>query len=338
MPNIRNIVDTILVPHTAFEEATRRIEQCFTYADGASEPICIALVGETRTGKSRALEEFDVRHPNVRTADGLHVPIVRVKTPSQPTVKGLAELMLHAMGDPKFSVGTENVKTIRLKTLMRNARVLIVMIDEFQHFYDKGSHKIMHHVADWLKILVDDAKVALVVAGLPSCQAVLTQNEQLAGRFLSPIFMPRFDWQDEAQREEFIAILAAFHESLSQHFDLPALHGPEMAFRVYCGTGGLMGYLTKFLRQAVWNALDAGSSTIGLSDLLRAHDQSVWAKDGLDSLPSPFSRAFSTQPTEDLLARILRIGTPVEETPVPRRRAGRATDRHHSVQSTLVAR
>ncbi len=177
MDKLRSIVDNTLVPHTAFEQASSRIEQCFAYADGASEPICIAVVGESRTGKSRVLEECFATHPQARDSEGLNIPILRVKTPSKPTVKGLAELMLRAMNDPRFDAGTENAKTIRLQTLMKNAGTRMVMIDEFQHFYDKGLHKVMHHVADWLKILVDDCKVALVVAGLPSCRAVLDQNE-----------------------------------------------------------------------------------------------------------------------------------------------------------------
>ena len=107
----------------------------------------------------------------------------------------------------------------------------MVMIDEFQHFVDKGSNKIMHNAADWLKVLVDDCHVALVVAGLPTCQAVLERDEQLSGRLLAPMFMPRFDWHNKSEREEFEAILGAFHESISSYFDLPALDSPEMAFR-----------------------------------------------------------------------------------------------------------
>ncbi len=324
MLKLKNIVESTLVPHTAFEESIQRLEQCFTYADGASEPICIALVGESRTGKSRALEECFIRHPKVRNSDGLMVPILRVKTPSKPTVKGLAELMLRAMNDPKFSTGTENVKTLRLQTLMQSAGTTMVMIDEFQHFYDKGSHKVMHHVADWLKILVDDCKVALVVAGLPTCRAVLDQNEQLAGRFLSPVFMPRFDWRDEDQRDEFIGILAAFQESIGAVFDLPRLDNSEMAFRCYCGTGGLIGYLTKFLRQAIWNALDSDTRSIGLTALLHAHDKAVWAKNGLVTFTSPFAKGFTTTPTDDLIARVKRIGTPADELPAPLRRRRRA--------------
>lgn len=337
MNTLRTIVETTLVPHTAFEEATQRLEQCFSYADGASEPICIAVVGESRTGKSRALEECFTRHPRVRLSDGLSTPILRVKTPSKPTVKSLAELMLRALGDPKAHTGSENTKTARLLALMLLNGVKMVMIDEFQHFYDKGSHKVMHHVADWLKVLVDDARVALVVAGLPTCRAVIEQNEQLSGRFLSPVFMPRFDWHDVEQREEFIAILGAFQESIGESFDLPDFTGDEMAFRFYCGTGGLIGYLSKFLRQAVWNAIDSNSKLIDLPELLRAHSQSVWAKDGPTGLPSPFDRNFSTSVSDDLLARILRIGVPADEIRMPRSRAEKRTG-IIGVQAVLTAK
>jgi hypothetical protein len=320
MLDSKTIVAKTLIPHRAFEEASRRLDQCFEYAQSEDEPVCIALVGESRTGKSRAIEGCLVRHPIQRTPDGLVVPILRVKTPPKPTVKALAELMLRGLNDPLFDKGTENAKTIRLRKLITSSGVVMVAIDEFQHFVDKGSLKVMHHVADWLKVLVDDCGVALVVAGLPRCQAVLEQNEQLAGRFMSPIFMPRFDWQDQDQREEFTEILGAFHESLSAHFELPALDAPELAFRCYCATGGLMGYLTKFLRQAVWNALDRQSNTIDLEALCAAHQEAVWSMDGIEGMPNPFSRQFVAEPTIALISRIRALGQAVEPPPVSRAR------------------
>ena len=305
---LRNLIETTLVPHTAFQQAVERLEQCFTYSKDAVEPICIALIGESRTGKSRALEECERNHPRSRDADGLQVPILRVKTPSKPTVKGLVEVMLEALEDPKFNSGTQNQKTSRLRKLIRTTGVVMVMIDEFQHFYDKGQHKVIHHVADWLKILVDDSKVTLVVAGLPNCRAVLAQNEQLSGRFLSPMYMPRFDWKKEVHREEFKAILGAFHEALSSHFDLPQLDSDDLTFRCYCATGGLIGYLTKFLRQVVWDAIDGQSRVLTLEDLDRAHEKSVWTGWGPVSLARPFERGFSLQADEGVLAKVASIG------------------------------
>ena len=321
MKDLRNIVDTILVPHTAFQESQKRLEQCFEYADGAAEPICLALVGESRTGKSRALEELTLRHPGRRLEDGLLTPVWRVRTPSKPTVKGFVDLLLIASHDPKSSVGTEQQKTARLIKLARECGVKLLLVDEFQHFYDKVSHKVSHYAADWLKGFVDETRIALVVAGLPSCLSVLHQNEQLAGRFLAPIVMPRFDWEQESHRAELLGILGAFQEALSQHFELPSCNNGDMGFRFWCATGGLMGYLTKTLRQAIWNALDAETTVITLEDLALAHDQAVWAKNAPTDLPRPFARAFSVQPSSELIARIRQIGTKSveDDSPKPRR-------------------
>ena len=74
MSELLTLVDNILVPHTAFKEGLRRIGQCFAYAqNGAQEPVCIAVIGESRTGKSRCAETFMRRHPTVRRDDGMHV-------------------------------------------------------------------------------------------------------------------------------------------------------------------------------------------------------------------------------------------------------------------------
>ncbi len=334
MEKIRNIVESTLVPHTAFENALRRLEQCFMHAEHALEPICIAVVGESRTGKSRVIEECAENHPTVRRPEGLTIPILRVTTPSTPTIKGLAEAMLDAMQDPRAATGTEFQKTKRLKKLMVEAGTRMLMIDEFQHFYDRMSNKIMHRVADWLKIMVDETKVALVVAGLPSCRAVLRQNEQLAGRFFAPLVMPRFEWTQPEHRVEFIAILEAFQESLVRYFQLPALHSEEMAFRCYCATGGLIGYLTKFLRRAVWNAMDAGADRITFEDLRRAHEEAVLMEDGPGSATSPFARDFSLESTERLLESIRAIGTRPE---LPPERTTRRRRSRPSVLETLSA-
>lgn len=322
MNDARRLVDSILVPHSAFEEGLRRMQQCFAYAQaGAHEPVCIALIGESRTGKSRCAEVFMRRHPAVRVDDGLRVPILNIVAPSRPTVKALAELILRALGAPDWDKGTENAKTARLTKLMRECEVLGLVLDEFHHFYDKGSHKVQHHVADWLKNLVGETKVTLLVSGLPSLQSVIDQNEQLAGRFVSPIHMPRFDWLKDDHRSEWVAILGAFTDGLGSMFDVPELDGDDLALRLYCATGGLMGYLAKMLRQAVWDAVDSGTKVITLSDLTLAHQKSIWSKECLSHLPNPFDRTRLVYPTQEVIAQTKLIGTPVVQQPVKPRRA-----------------
>jgi hypothetical protein len=166
-----------------------------------------------------------------------------------------------------------------------------------------------------------------VFAVIPTCCAVIGLNEQLKVRFLAPIKMPRFYWEVDDDRAEFTAILEAFHTALYEYFELPELNSEDMAFRCYCATGGLMGYVSKMLRSCVWNAIDGNSSKITLEDLDKAHVESVWNPEELSSVERPFSRGFKTLPNRDLLDRIAAIGTATEETPRRVRRIGAAAVR-----------
>ena len=314
MEDSRFVVESTLVPHTAFEKAMHRIKQCLSYSLKSPEPICLALVGESRAGKSRVLEETELLMPRSRTAEGAVVPILRVTAPSRPTVKGVAGLMLKALGDPKWESGTEINRTGRLEDQLQQSQTLMIMLDEFQHFFDKGTQKIFHDAADWLKTMVDKTKVTLVVSGLESCLPVLCRNEQLSGRFLAPAYMRRFNWLDDTGREDFTSILEAFNDSMSEHFKMPELNSPEMAFRFWCASGGLMGHLTKFLRQAVWDASDAGESTITLEGFEAAHKSSIWAESGVVIVDSPFDRKFTVEATQENIAKALSVGLREVET------------------------
>ena len=93
-------VDQILVPHLVFNKAKERIETHLMAAQHYHEPICIAIIGDSRAGKSRLLECVTKEHPKTRTAEGAIIPVLSIKTPAKPTVKGLVEIMLREIGDP----------------------------------------------------------------------------------------------------------------------------------------------------------------------------------------------------------------------------------------------
>jgi hypothetical protein len=321
---INDLVASTLVPHTAFNIARAQVEQAFKYASGAAEPTCIALIGESRTGKSRVLEDVFNDHRKLRKPEGSKVPILHVYTPSKPSVKSLAGLLLKTIGDPHWDKDSENTKTARLMTLMAAAETKMMMIDEFQHFQDKGTAKIAHHVADWLKVLVDECSLSLVVAGIPTCREVINCNEQLAGRFNAPILMPRFNWGVEENREEFMAIMGAFHSSLSQHFELPELDTEEMSFRFWMATGGLIGYLTHLLRKAVRNAIDNNSRDIGMEQFAIARQQALWQANPDNLIINPFDRAFP-QCNSAMINIGLQIGTQNNTAIKTRKRRGPST-------------
>lgn len=319
------LVDSILVPHPAFKSAITRIEQCFRTMEGAHDPLGIAIIGESRTGKSRTLEHFETTHPQLRTKEGIITPFLRVTVPAKPTVKGLASTILYAQGDLLYDKGTETNMEARILILLKAGKTIILALDEFQHFYDKATHQVQHHVADWLKVLVDRARIGLVVTGLPTCYAVIQQNEQLDGRFLAPIHLKRFDWMNDEDRANFIAVLHSM-QSVLRPFQFPDLASTDMAFRFYCATGGLMGYLIKLLKQATANVLDKGSVDIDLKALQQAYADAINPSSPISPNFNPFSLTLSTEPSSALITLAKKIGTKVEETPPPRRtKAPKAT-------------
>lgn len=313
---IPTAVDQVLVPHRDFQRAKLRIEKHLLITQSYSEPICIAVVGESRTGKSRLLESITKQYPKLRNVEGAIVPILSIRTPSKPSVKGLVEVMLRELGDPLwYKRGSENEKTERLYTLLEQTETHTLIIDEFQHFYDKVSHKVQHYLSDWLKIFVDRSGLMLIVAGLPDCMAVINQNQQLRGRFMAPIHMPRFDWSDEDARGEFIACLESFQQALDR-YEFPDLTSDEMAFRFYCATGGLIGYIAKILHQACLNAQVDDKLIITLADLAQAYEESVWV-DGVVFMQNPFDKNFDTTPSEYSVEAAQLIGAVSHESAQP---------------------
>lgn len=300
-------VDQILVVHDAYLLAEKRIINQILAAREYYEPTCIALVGESRTGKSRLAGSILSKFPEEKTLTGRKVPVLCVKTPSKPTVKGLVEILLRELGDPLcYKRESENEKTERLYKLIKQAGVHTIIIDEFQHFYDKVSHKVQHYLSDWLKIFVDNTGLTLFVVGLPSCMAVINQNEQLRGRFMSAIQMRRFDWESPHDRTEFIACLDSFIQALS-YYHFPGVTSEIMAFRFYCATGGLIGYIAKILHQACLNANVANTNEITLADLAQAFDEAVWI-DSIDDMPNPFLTDIQGQSANYLLLQAKQIG------------------------------
>lgn len=327
----KNIIESKLVEHTAFVKISTKLGQCMDSALYSDHPISLAIIGESRTGKTTVAEQFCSGYLPYRVPEGRKVPILKVITPSEPTIIGLAEHMLCHMGDERFYNGTRTAKTIRLKKLINSAETKMVMIDEFQHFVDKATDRVIHSAADWLKTLVEECGVSLVILGLESALSVLDQNEQLRGRFSAPIEMPRFDWSNEAHRDEFSAVVSAFEDEITKNFDSVELSNHEMTFRLYVATGGLIGYLWKFLRQVIVNATDSDSTTICLQDLDVAYKDSIGVRSG----PSPFDEEIKYRATKNLVEKVMTIGTHVQTKVESKRRSGRK--KLESVSSILGA-
>jgi Bacterial TniB protein len=310
MINAATFLENTIVPHKAYKDAVNRLDYFIKSAKGGmEEPVGFALLGEPRAGKSLVIKTLAVRYPKDHDKDGLRLPFLSVTLPSKPTIKGLGEEMLKEFDPTDDRRYTEVQLTRRLRALMKNCGTIVLALDEFQHFYDKRSHTVWHYAADWLKVLVDSVGCILIVSGLPECTVVIKQNRQLAGRFRAPIVMPRFSWQNQEERKEFIACLEAFHDVINPHIFLPLLHSPEWAFRCYCATGGLIGYLKKFLAEVVIHGDMTKKASLTLEDFDVAYKNYLYSEEELKNVTiRPFTSEFNATPSVAALQDAAKVG------------------------------
>jgi predicted AAA+ superfamily ATPase len=308
---LRMFIEGMLVPHDSFINASKYLEQGFDIAETIKDSIGLFILGESRTGKTRLLEDFRAIHPSYRTNDGLMVPVLYVEVPSKPTVKGLASKILAALGDPLADKGTEQQLERRLLKYLEQCKTQVLILDEIQNFVDKSAKfTVIFHMSDWLKSLLNQAKIVIVIAGLPYGDAVFGQNEQLRGRFKNSIKLPRFNWEDDDSRNQFLGLLDGFTALLRQQFDTVDLGSDEMAYRFYLASGGLTGYVFNIIRVAAWNVIADERTTITIEDIDSGYQQFVSDLDQLSI--SPFSKKFNFT-DGNAFERASRVGRRAED-------------------------
>lgn len=295
--NPRRMVNDIVIQHDAFRRMRKRMDDLWLDAQ-AHIPIVAPFIGETGTGKSTAIRAFVAEHPRQRTPDGLVVPVLAINTPSKPTPRTLAERILRSLGDPRPTSGSASAKLDRIVTNMAAAQVRVMALDDMQHFVDKRQHVALFDASDYLKELLISYDHVLLCVGLPECELVIENNEQLKTRSKAAFELARFDWVDPSSQDQFVAVLAAFQRVIPG-FELPELASPDVSIRMYLATGGLIRYVSAILSKAVRTAIDLRKTTIQLDDLGAAWSEEVVGAN--KDYPNPFRREFRLN---DLQAKI----------------------------------
>jgi hypothetical protein len=263
------------IKYGAFCEVIRKIAALHERGIKAKGCEGLLIVGQSGGGKSAAGEFYEAQFPRFRVETGAIVPVLRVSTPESPTVKTFVMAMLDVLGDPAFDRGTAEIKTQRLAMLLRNCKVELIIIDEFQHFYDGHRASEAKRITDWLKNLLLKVQIPVVVFGLPKSIAVLNLNQQLRRRFASPHYLRPFGLEG-MEFAQLRGVLKTFHAEIPVPCE--PLHSPELAKRFYFATNGLIDYIVKIIDGAVTAFRPKNGEALGLPHLAAAFRAKVWGE------------------------------------------------------------
>lgn len=199
--------------------------------------MCALIEGDTGVGETTIVNAYCANYPRQILPPGTKVPVISTEIPEAATPGSLVGTMLSSLGDPFPDKGTAVVRTRRLKQLLKECATELIILDEFQHFIDRRSEFAITKISDWLKGLINDTKIPVVLVGMPNSHEVLDFNPQLKRRFAYRQEIFPFGWKTDEQKKEFRKLLLLFAQKIPYERK-PSLNEEEMAYRFYIATGG----------------------------------------------------------------------------------------------------
>lgn len=277
----------LLVLHPRFREAIALLKQCHEASRQTTEPICGALLGASGVGKTSVVDHYRKLHPAEETETATRQPVLNVTLQPDARPKGIAADLLLALGDPAWSSGTVQSLTNRAVTLLRRCGVELIVFDEFHHLFDMDRAKVMTKASQWLKVLIVNTGVPVVVCGMPEAEYVLSA-EHTERRFKQRLRLHCFSWRSTQGRREFCGMLKKLDATVPLAKE-SGLAQSEMAARFYLACRGVPDYLMTLVRGAVAEAIHQGNERITLADLARVYESKLAQQRVLAEQANPFT-------------------------------------------------
>jgi hypothetical protein len=164
--------------------------------------------------------------------------------------------------------------------------VELIVFDEFHHLFDVDRAKVMTKASQWLKVLIVNTGIPVVVCGMPEAEFVLSA-EHTERRFKERLALRCFTWRTAQGRREFCGMLKRLDTTLPLAKE-SGLAQPEMAGRFYLASRGVPDYLMTLIRGAVAEAVGQGNEAIQTADLARVFETKLAQQRVLAEQANPF--------------------------------------------------
>jgi len=251
------------------------------------------ITGLTGSGKSTIAKAYAATYPRREEDERTVIPVLYVELPGQPTAKVIAERILNAMQDPFSERGGAEQKLQRIRRLLSECRVELLIFDEFQHVTDNLDSRACDIAADTLKNMMNETGVPCLFLGGPSCRRYFVRNQQLGRRCTPKVHLNPFGIATKDEKVAFQRLLKAL-ESRLPFVQKSALVDVDVVGSLWYASFGLFGQLTQLVGEALDLALQSGATTLTTAHLHRAFAKTIYP--GCLPTRNPFDNRFDSRP------------------------------------------
>lgn len=243
------------IGYTTAHEALSRLEWLMRHPPTPRMPNLL-LVGHTNNGKTCLVHHFAERYPVPPRLDGESRPrpVIIIQMPPVPDENRLYEELLEQLKAPYRSRLAAGQKLFQVRTLLQEARVRMLIIDELHHLL-AGRLEQQRILLNTLKFLGNDVQIPIVGVGTVDALRAIQTDPQLANRF-RPLALPKWILDNDYCR-----LLASFERLLPLRRP-SQLHRHDLATELLALSEGTIGDLATVLNLATEAAIRSGHEHI----------------------------------------------------------------------------
>lgn len=247
-----------LVKIDEFASAWQAIE--YTHMFQRVEARCAMLLGDSGNGKTSLIRDYMKAYEVDETDELSPRRVIHVTATSNVSIPDFASRILDALGDPESELGTMGKKQKRLKQYKKQLGLEMICIDEVHDLLPKSGYSQNSPVIKFIKSLMTDLNVSVILAGLPNAEGILDVDEQIKTRCKRVVNVHPFSMRGQDEKIKYAIFLKNLQKAYP--YSLPGLiskdgHG---MMRMLLATRGNKRNLKDLLTDAI-NVTPDGEST-----------------------------------------------------------------------------
>lgn len=244
---LKQMIEECEIQHPFFAEHFDALAKHVKNMVAGDIPSLEWLIGPSRIGKTAVMKALARAYPEVRVDGRRRIPVLRLELPSAISPLQLSDSVLRALKAPVPRTGNAGSRFQQMGEQLERAGTRIILLGEASHLVEKGAKVLPTTAGDWLKDLMEQWRVGLLLSGVPRLRRLVASNSQLKGRAAAQRIYRPYDYGVQAERDAFAACVSVFVELFARAGYPIAVPFEVFVANCYLVSAGSIGMLAKFL-------------------------------------------------------------------------------------------